>query len=309
MHQFNVAVQREIPWQMAATLAYVGVLLRDQIVGLAVNTPPPGPGAIQARRPFVAVFPNVAGIGYQTNAQSTNYQSVQMVLDRRFAGGWGGRVGYTWAHNKVTGPDGQYPFTSIPAGVNPFPAMLKNLKYETMDDGQDIRHRVTLGLNYELGLARDATGIAGALVKGWQVNGVAVLQSGRPFTVTNNSARGNTGSADRPNMIADPELPRDQRTLARWFNTAAFEPQPLNTLGNTPGNNLRGPGLMTIDVSFFKDFVPRRSARIQFRLEAFNVTNRANFDLPGSALGASNFGVISSAGQARNIQVALKLIF
>ena len=66
---------------------------------------------------------------------------------------------------------------------------------------------------------------------------------------------------------------------------------------------------MTIDVSFFKDFVPRRSARIQFRLEAFNVTNRANFDLPGSALGASNFGVISSAGQARNIQLALKLIF
>jgi hypothetical protein len=287
----------------------VGVLLRDGVFGLPVNTPPPGPGAIQARRPFVGVFPNVAGIGYQTNLLTANYKSVQTVLERRFAGGWGGRLGYTWAHHVLTQPDGQYPFTSIPAGANPFPAMLSNVKLETLDEPQDIRQRFTMGVNYELAFARGATGIAGVLAKGWQVNGIAVLQSGRPFTVTNNSARGNTGSADRPNMIASPNLPGSQRTLTRWFNTDAFEPQPLNTLGNARASIVRGPGLITIDLSFFKDFVPRAGTQIQFRLEAFNVTNRANFDTLGVALGASNFGVISSAGPARNVQVALKLMF
>jgi outer membrane receptor protein involved in Fe transport len=309
VHQVNVALQRELPGQTSATLAYVGVLMRDGVVALQVNTPPPGPGALRARRPFVAVFPSVAGIGYQTNLQTANYKSVQMVLDRRFAGGWGGRVGYTWAHHVLTQPDGQYPFTSIPAGANPFPAMLKNVKLERLDAPQDIRHRLTMGVNYELGLARGARGIRGILAKGWQVNGIAVVQSGRPFTVTNNSARGNTGSADRPNMIADPNLPGNQRTLTRWFNTAAFEAQPLNTLGNAPSSIVRGPGLMTIDLSFFKDFVPWQGTRLQLRLEAFNVTNRANFDNLGVALGASNFGAIDSAGPARNVQLALKFLF
>ena len=255
------------------------------------------------------MFPNVAGIGYQTNLQTANYKAVQAVLDRRFAGGWGGRVGYTWAHHVLTQPEGQYPLTSIPAGPNPFPAMLNNVKLEKLDEPQDTRHRLTLGLNYELGVARGSTGLVGILAKGWQLNGVAVIQSGRPFTVTNNSARGNTGSADRPNLVGNPTLPRNERSITRWFNTAAFEPQALNTLGNAPASIVRGPGLMTIDLSFFKDFVPRTGKLLQFRLEAFNLTNRANFDTLGVALGASNFGTIGSSGPARNVQLALKLMF
>lgn len=309
VHQFNVAVQRELVAQMAATIAYVGVLGRDLVVSLPVNTPPPGQGSVQPRRPLVNVFPTVAGIGYRTNAQTSNYRAVQMVLDRRFSAGWGGRVGYTWSHHRVTAPDSQYPFTSIPAGANPFPAMLNNIRYETADAGQDIRHRLTLGLNYELGFARDATGVAGFLAKGWQVNAVAVMQSGTPFNITNGSARSNTGSGDRPNQIKDPKLPSSERTLTRWFDTSAFEPQPLFTLGNTPLNLMRGPGFANLDFSFFKDFVPRAGTRIQFRIEAFNVTNRANFGNPGGALGTSSFGVISGAGQARNVQLALKYLF
>ena len=187
--------------------------------------------------------------------------------------------------------------------------MLNNIKYETADAAQDIRHRLTLGINYELGVARDATGVAGFLVKGWQVNAIAVMQSGTPFNITNGTARSNTGSADRPNQIKDSDLPSSERTLTRWFDTSAFEPQPLFTLGNTPLNSMHGPGFASVDLSVFKDFVPRDGMRIQFRIEAFNITNRANFGNPGAALGTSSFGVISSAGQARNVQLALKYIF
>ena len=81
------------------------------------------------------------------------------------------------------------------------------------------------------------------------------------------------------------------------------------TLGNTALNSIHGPGFASFDLSVFKDFVPRDGTRIQFRIETFNLTNRANFGNPGGALGTSSFGVISSAGQARNVQFALKYIF
>jgi hypothetical protein len=187
--------------------------------------------------------------------------------------------------------------------------MLNNVRFETADAAQDIRHRLTIGVNYELGIARDATGVTGFLVKGWQVNAIAVMQSGTPFNITNGTARSNTGSGDRPNQIKESNLPSDERTLTRWFDTSAFEAQPLFTLGNTPLNSMHGPGFASLDLSFFKDFVPRNGTRIQFRIETFNVTNRTNFGSPGGALGTSSFGVISSAGQARNVQLALKYIF
>jgi hypothetical protein len=276
---------------MAATIAYVGVLSRDQVVNVAVNTPPPGPGGVQARRPLVNVFPNVAGIAYRTNAQTSNYRGVQFVLDKRLSAGWGGRVGYTWSHHRVTAPDSQYPFSSIPPGANPFPAMLSTIRFETADAAQDLRHRLTLGVNYELGVARGATGVAGFLAKGWQVNAIAVMQSGTPFNITNGTARSNTGSGNRPNQIRDPELASSERTLTRWFDTSAFEQQALFTLGNTRLNSMHGPGFASLDLSLFKDFVPRDGTRIQFRIETFNLTNRANFGNPGGALGTASFGV------------------
>lgn len=137
-----------------------------------------------------------------------------------------------------------------------------------------------------------------------------MLQSGTPFTVTNSSARANTGGGDRPDQIGDPELPGSQRTVSRWFNTAAFQAQPLFTLGNTGINTLYGPGLATWDLSVFKSF-PAGPSRIQFRVETFNLFNRANFTNPATALGSSTFGVISSTGgnRARNVQLALKVTF
>jgi len=309
VHQFNVAVQRSLPGQSAATIAYVGVLARDTVVNLAVNTPPPGAGSVQARRPFFNVFPGVAAFNYRTNAQTANYRALQLVFDKRFSGSWGGRVGYTWAHQTVTAPDSQYPYSSIPAGTNPFPAMLNNVVYETANAAQDIRHRMTFGVNYEIGLARDATGVAGFLAKGWQFNAVGVMQSGIPFNITNGTARSNTGGGDRPNQIKDPNLPSHEQTLTRWFDTSAFVPQDNFTLGDTHLNSMYGPGLFTLDLSVFKDFVPHDGARIQFRIETFNLTNHTNFTNPGGAQGTATFGVISSAGLARNVQFGLKYLF
>ena len=149
----------------------------------------------------------------------------------------------------------------------------------------------------------------GALAKGWQVNAISVIQTGTPFTITNLTARSNTGGGDRPNTVADPNLPDGERTIIRWFNTEAFAAQPVGTFGDTLQNSVWGPGAMTVDLSFFKDFNLNADRRLQIRLETFNLFNRANFTNPNGQFGGSAFGVISSAGPARNIQLAAKFLF
>ena len=312
VHQYNLALQRQLPGQMSATVALVGVMGRDIVSNLAINTPLPGAAPVNPRRPFAQVFPGIAtGFNVRGNFQESTYRSVQTMLEKRFSNGWGARFQYTWSHNELYAPDGQAPFSSIPALANPYPEMLEFLQYETSDQGQDVRHRGTVSANYELPFAREATGLTGALAKGWQVNVVGVMQSGTPFTVQNSSARANTGGNDRPNQVCDPNLPGGERTVDRWFDTSCFVAQPLNTFGNTGTNTVRGPGLMSFDMSVFKSFVPYGGHQLQIRVEAFNIFNRANFANPDANAGASTFGIISSTGNnlSRNVQLAVKYLF
>ena len=95
----------------------------------------------------------------------------------------------------------------------------------------------------------------------------------------------NTGGADRPDMVCDPKLPKDERTLQRWFNTSCLVPQAQFTQGSTPGTVLHGPSNRLLNLSLFKDFAVYNETRLQFRAEVYNVTNTPNFVVPNSALG------------------------
>jgi hypothetical protein len=102
------------------------------------------------------------------------------------------------------------------------------------------------------------------------------------------------------------------RTNAKWFDTTAFVPQPLGTLGTTARNSIYGPSFRHFDLSIFKDFNITERTLLQFRAESFNLTNTPNFGQPGSTLGTSTFGVISSLrtnAQPRQLQLALRLSF
>jgi hypothetical protein len=314
VHQFNIALQRELPSNVAAQIAYVGILGRDQLVALPMNGRPlpdsATPGVQQPRLlSGVPAWAAVGNISYRGNFGQRTFKGVQAVIERRFAGRWGGRIAYAWSKGDQHIPNSNFPYASVPAGANKFEDLLKVITFENARTPDVVTHRMTIGMNYRFGFAEGATGFMGALAKGWQVNGIAVIQTGTPLTVTNLSTRSNTGGADRPNTIADPNLPGSERTITRWFNTAAFAAQPVGTFGDTPQNSVWGPGAATVDLSFFKDFDLSAERRVQVRLEAFNVFNRANFTNPNGQFGGSSFGVISSAGLARNIQLAAKFIF
>jgi len=172
---------------------------------------------------------------------------------------------------------------------------------------------------YELPFGRNMRGLSRAAIGGWQVNGIAVLQSGSPFTVTMLQNTLNTGTGVQwPNRIGSGEL--EHRTIDRWFDPATFVAPGNFNYGNSGRNILTGPGTKQFDLSLFKTFFfsENQTRRLQFRAEAFNAFNTPQFNNPDARIGSASLAVgkITSAGNppllqrtSREIQLALKLYF
>jgi hypothetical protein len=113
----------------------------------------------------------------------------------------------------------------------------------------------------------------------------------------------------RVNVLRDPNLPADQRTVQHWFDTSALAAPPSFTFGNAPRTLVMVPGLIELSASLLKNFRFRERIAFQFRVDSLNVINHANFNPPGNQLGAATFGVISSAKDPRTMQLGLKVEF
>jgi len=196
-----------------------------------------------------------------------------------------------------------------------------NRKAERSISAQDVSSRLVISANYELpfGKGRKFLSSAPAVVDwalgGWQVNGIAALQSGLPFQISNGGNNTNLGSpGQRPNNNGQSGKKTgeiDQR-LNAYFDPAAFTQAPIFTFGNTSRTspNLRAPASHGLDASLFKNFRVREGFTVQFRTEWFNAFNHPTWASPGTTVTAvSGFGVITSAGGSRQIQLALKLLF
>jgi hypothetical protein len=180
----------------------------------------------------------------------------------------------------------------------------------------DYRFRFVTSFVWDLpfgrgrGLGSNLTGVLNQIIGGWQVNGIAQFQTGFPITVrrTGDPLAVGTDGAVRPDAICNPNLPRGERTLQQFFNTACFVAPP-DRFGNAGRSTVTGPGLHVWDMAVFKNFAIRERASIQFRSEFFNAFNHPNWNAPGRDLGASGFGVVNSAQDPRIIQFGLKVLF
>jgi hypothetical protein len=179
----------------------------------------------------------------------------------------------------------------------------------------DLPNDLTLSSVYELpfGTGRRFLSSANRYVNGalggWEVAGILTTRTGLPFTPTISSDNANTGvGGQRPNVVGDPTVANPSPTL--WFNPAAFAISPRYTYGNGGRNILRADGLVELDVTLKKNFRITESKRLEFRAEAFNISNTPTFSAPGSSIGAASAGIITSTLNAgRVLQGALKLYF
>jgi hypothetical protein len=307
VEQFNLTLQRELFPGLVWDIGYIGNLTRKLEFVAEIDQAPPGPGTVQPRRYFYNLLPGVSSIQEMYTGANADYHSLQTSLEHRFSKGFNLITNYTYGHLVDDAPCRGGCKMGSEAG--PFPLLSANRRLDRGNSDIDLRQRWALMTSYQLPFAQNRNGWRAAFMKGWQLNAIAAIQSGQTFTIQNSSARDNTGSGDRPNVVGNPNgTPQGPNS---WFKTAAFAAQPLYTVGNVGRNTMFGPPMKDLDFSALKNFALREHVSLQFRGELFNILNHPNFGLPASSLGASNFGVISSTGNylPRNIQLALKLMF
>ena len=313
VYEWSMSLQRELTPNTVLSVSYVGAeghkLPRRGLQNQGVPNVPPVDGE-SGRRSYHPQPGSNYFVRY-TDVNS-NYNGLVVSLQRRFAGGLAFAAGYTWGKSIDTASGLQ--------GTNQ-PQDNYNMKAERGLSDFDTRQRFvssgTWDLPFGAGRRWLTEGIGAKAFGGWQLAGILTLQSGQPMTALLSTALSGTQSngTDRPNLVANPNLSAGQRNPSHWFNTQAFQPPPIffDALGaySIPGNEGRnvitGPGLAVWDTSLQRQLRLSERATLLFSADFFNLTNHPNFDRPGLIVGTSNFGQISSAGNSRQIQFALRL--
>lgn len=284
-------------------------------------------GAIGRRLPRVEVLQNPGAglpgdftrVNLVRNAATSDYHSLQLQYRRRLAGGLQGVASYTLARSMDIVSDEsiinyQAPLDRYDAALDRGPSQF------------DVRHAFSGVLTYDLPSPRRSGSLA-ALLGGFGVDVTARAQSATPVAIlTNTDSIGvGTASVSRPNTVPGVDMVLDDPTApgGRRFNPAAFTVPPQGQQGTLGRNALRGFGFSQVDVSLRRHLALGNRTRVQLRLDAFNVFNRANFANPEGRLNNVNFGrstsLVNNAlggltpqyqiGGPRSLQLSLKLLF
>ena len=287
----NLTLERKLPLEFIATVAYVGTHTVRELVSRNINYGSPGSGT--AGEPLFAAFGRTASTSLIDPAFGANYNSLQATLNRRFAGGLMLKGSYTFSR--------AIDFTDDAAGGLIFvtPSQIERNRALA---GFDRTHMFVMSAIYEIpfgpGKKWLQKGFASRLVRSWQFNTVFSSYTGTPFTVTASAASlnapGNTQTAN--------QIKQSVTTLggigigSPWFDTSAFAPVTAVAFGSTGRNILRGPGLVNMDVGLFRSFALTERFVLQFRAEGFNISNTPHFDNPNANISTpANFGDITGA--------------
>ena len=309
---YNITLQRQLTSTISLEIAYVGNKGTHAFIGNgpAANVNQPTLVGItqglttDQRKPFFQKFGWTQGIDYFCNCADTRYDGLQIKLTKRFTDGLSLLTHYT--RQRALDNSGDYFFIDrkYNRGVNDF----------------DRTNVFVLAETYELPFGHNkkyfsgASGLANALLGGFQISSTTTVQSGVPFNVgisTPNDTGGN-----RPNVNGNVTYgnTRDKDGQVVFFTAPArtFTSPTLGTLGNLKRNALRGPGFWQTDAAVIKRFAFDETKNLELRMEVQNLFNTVNLGQPESFAGSGNFGRIGNTnGNAvqRNVQFAIRFAF
>jgi hypothetical protein len=347
--QWDLSVQKQLPGSWVVEVAYSGnhgthlvagnynlnqlTAQQYQSLGATLQNTVPNPyagivpGSLGAAR--ITLQQSLYAFPYYTTVTVRNphlgdsiYHSGLVRVEKRFSQGLTFLASYTKAKlisDSIATPIG---FGNVEQVTTTSYQNIYNRAAERSLDPTDVSQRLVLSGVYELPIGRGrklniSNAVLNAIAGGWQVNSVAVLQTGVPIVITG----ANNQLATRPNSTGQ-SAKLSNPSASQWFNTSAFVNPPTYTFGNLGRvlPDVRNPGVVNIDLSLIKNFAIREKLNLQFHAESFNVVNHVNLGLlsttattfvPG-ANGLNNsgtFGVINSARDPRSIQLGIKLIF
>jgi hypothetical protein len=321
---WNVAVQQSMPLDMVLQTAYVANHGTRVDVAQNINQPTIY-GQSSAYDPLKIAFGKTASVTEYFLGYSTNYESLQVQLSRRFSKGLAFSSAFTWgkAENYQTGAqDGGLLFWAGPVH--------RNYSVADFDRTRNFEQTLTYELPAGHGHKYLSTGLGSYVLGGWRTSVILSALSGLPFTISTSSATG--GTTQTVNQTGPYQVTHRVTNAANtaWFNPASFVAPPACTaysatnpvpcvLGDTGRNQYRGPGYFSDNLSLFKSIPTPHESALELRFDAFNLTNTPAFGLPNASLG-SNLGKISSTlgsgvgnvngvGGPRVLQAAAKFTF
>ena len=319
MYQWNLNIQRQLFQSTTLTVGYVGSRGLNLYAARDIN--PVMPKIVDGVEVFgvprgatagivgnARLNPTAAALSSEAPVADSNYHSLQLGVSRRFSEGLQSQLSYTWS-KCMDNASGTYGLEGGIPWSNPLNGSFDHGRC-LFDRPQVFRLSGVYALPFKQNI----------LVKGWQMSGGFVAQTGAPWNVVigfdqSGSAVGN----QRPNLV----MPVDQiytDNISQWANPAAFTLPAPGTLGNLQRDFLTGPHTVNLDASLLKETPIKEGYRLQFRAEFFNLANHANFGLPNANAfiqtpnggGSPNptFGKITTTTtSSRQIQFALKLMF
>jgi hypothetical protein len=327
-YNFSMGVQRDIGHKTIVDVKYVGSLSRHLGARRNINTIPFGtrflpqnidPTASVPNTPFVdnllRPYPGYGNITVLERNLSSNYNSLQATLNRRFARGLEFGVAYTYSKSLDYGSDERV--TSTPQ-LLPYSRVYGKSTF-------DQTHILVANWQYDIPSMKMYKS-SERITRGWQLSGVASFSSGTPFsiletTTTGVDLLGGGGGADgqRVNLTCNPNLGHYDKTVDQFFNTSCIAFAGKGDIGNSPKDAVRGPGRSNFDMTLFRNFRMGSEQRVlTFRWEVYNVFNHTQFNSidttarfnPATGLQANpTFGQALGAWSARQMQLSLRFRF
>jgi outer membrane receptor protein involved in Fe transport len=302
----HLSLQREIFENTTVEVAYVGKFGRHLLYGNETNAAVYAPGETPGTLDSYRIIPGWGSLAVMQSSARSSYHALQVQGTRRLSHHFSVMGAYTFSkaidQTSSTSPES-------PLAPNPF-----NLGAERGLATFNAKHIGSLSWIVDLPSFDGKPSVVRQVLGGWQWNGLFTARTGTPVNVTAGSDIALSGTPNqRPDVVGDWHLPDNRprsALIAQWFNPAAFAAPATGTFGNAGRDIIIGPGTATTNLALVKNIpVPMwRDGKVQVRSEFFNVFNRVNLSNPSGSLG-SNMGRITSAGSARVIQFAVKVLY
>jgi hypothetical protein len=311
LQSWNLFVERRLPYSISVDLGYVGTKGDGGYADLDINAPTVIGGG-NASRPYFAQFGRNRDLKSWGDRLKTRYHALQLGVNRPFTKGLLLKGAYTWSKAmNMADEDG---WTGVDFNT------LSQYDRNYAVAGFDRTHNFQMGFLYQLPWqsAGGYQGIAKAIVSDWQLNGVVGISSGRPFSVVANGDTLNTPSnLQTADLVGNVTHIGEIGASGTYYDPAAWaQPQGVK-FGNTGRNSLRGPGIFNMDASLFRAFPIGGARRVEFRVEAINLTNTPKFNNPTNNVTSGSFmritGVNDQGGAVnypeRQIRLGVRFAF
>jgi hypothetical protein len=331
-YQYNLSLQYEVMRNSVFEVAYTGLRATRLVSRVNLNQIPWDVALAGRNLQIHRKYPNVNNaVGLDSATGRSAYDSLLLRFEKRLSYGLNFLANYTFSKNmEINGTGGSSSFNQN--GGTTFPVDSWNLQNEKAVGSLDVPHVIVFSGGYELPFGKGKPwlnngGPVSYVLGGWQVNSIFYHRSGFTTDIRTTripAANQLFATINVPDRVAGQSMLLPNPGVDGWFNPAAFAQPgtatsatgvPLIRFGDSQRRVGRGPGSNNMDFSLFKNFRLTERANLQFRAEAFNLSNTPTFNLPGATnsaltIGNANFGKLTgSSATGRQLQMGLKILF